>query len=130
MEGVLMFISQLLLVAVFIFVFILGIRLLRPLHINRYRKWSTLLFKISYLVYLAILFVVLYYILYYNDSLYYNDEQPAISVLIMMINFVVPNMAIFIRRQFKKRIIYNYIFSTVNVFFVVYMAQLLWNTIF
>jgi hypothetical protein len=126
MDNFLLLLFQLAVIVLFIAIYIIAVRALRPLMIHRYRKWSTLLFKFSYLLYLALLFVLLFYMIFYDDSILSNTEIPEKSLVLFFIYFIIPNMAIFVRRKVKfNRVFYNYVFFGVYLLLIIFMVRML-----
>jgi peptidoglycan/LPS O-acetylase OafA/YrhL len=102
---------------VFIFiVFALAYAYLKPHQLHKRRKVSTLLLKISYLIYLLVLLIIIYLSALVNGGLekvFYGVEFFAFLLVLF-----IPTVGIFARKlgQFsKKREGYNYFFSFVNI---------------
>jgi len=99
-----------------IIVFALAYAYLKPHQIHKRRLVSTLLLKISYLLYLLVLLVIIYLSALVKGGLekvFYGIEFFAFLVVLFA-----PSIGIFARKlgQFsKKRDGYNYFFSVVNV---------------
>jgi len=99
-----------------ILVFALAYAYLKPHRLHKRRLVSTLLLKISYLLYLFVLLIIIYLSALVNGGLeevFYGVEFFAFLVVLF-----VPTIGIFARKlgQFsKKRDGYNYFFSIVNV---------------
>jgi hypothetical protein len=97
-------------------VFALAYAYLKPHQLHKRRRVSTLLLKISYLVYLLVLLVIIYLSALVKGGLevvFYGIEFFAFLVVLF-----VPTIGIFARKlgQFsKKREGYNYFFLVVNV---------------
>jgi hypothetical protein len=97
-------------------VFALAYAYLKPHQLHKRRVLSTLLLKISYLVYLLLLLVVIYLSALVKGGLevvFYGIEFFAFLVVLF-----VPTIGIFARKlgQFsKKREGYNYFFLVVNI---------------
>jgi hypothetical protein len=103
-----------------IIVFALAYAYLKPHQLHKRRMISTLLLKISYLVYLLVLLVIIYLSALVRgglETVFYGIEFFAFLIVLF-----VPTIGIFARKlgQFsKKREGYNYFFTVVNVFSIV-----------
>lgn len=102
--------------AVFIIiVFSLAYAYLKPHQLHKHRLVSTLLLKLSYLVYLLVLLLVVYFSALVKgglETVFYGIEFFAFLIVLF-----VPTIGIFARKlgQFsKKREGYNYFFTVVN----------------
>jgi hypothetical protein len=102
--------------AVFIvIVFSLAYAYLKPHQLHKHRMVSTLLLKVSYLVYLLVLLFVVYFSALVKgglETVFYGIEFFAFLIVLF-----VPTIGIFARKlgQFsKKREGYNYFFTVVN----------------
>ena len=103
-----------------IIIFALAYGYLKPHHLHKRRKVSTLFLKSSYLLYLLILLIIIYLSVLEKggvQEVFYGIEFFAFLLVIF-----VPTMGIFARRleRFsKKREGYNYFFTVVNVLSIV-----------
>jgi membrane-associated HD superfamily phosphohydrolase len=103
-----------------IIVFALAYAYLKPHQLHKRRLYSTLLLKISYLVYLLVLLIIIYFSALVKGGLekvFYGIEFFAFLIVLF-----VPTIGIFARKmgQFsKKREGYNYFFTIVNVLSIV-----------
>ncbi|MDY0099606.1 MAG: hypothetical protein RBR81_10425 [Bacteroidales bacterium] len=103
-----------------ILIFSIAYAYLKPHQLHKRRLVSTLFLKISYLFYLFILLVVVYFSALVKgglDKVFYGIEFFAFLIVLF-----VPTIGIFARKlgQFsKKREGYNYFFTTVNLISVV-----------
>jgi hypothetical protein len=103
-----------------ILVFALAYAYLKPHQLHKRRLFSTLLLKVSYLLYLLVLLIIIYLSALVNGGLeevFYGVEFFAFLVVLF-----VPTIGIFARKlgQFsKKRDGYNYFFSVVNILSIV-----------
>jgi hypothetical protein len=99
-----------------IIVFALAYAYLKPHQLHKRRLVSTLLLKISYLLYLLVLLVIVYLSALVRgglETVFYGIEFFAFLIVLF-----VPTIGIFARKlgQFsKKREGYNYFFSVVNI---------------
>jgi bacteriorhodopsin len=97
-------------------VFALAFAYLKPHQLHKHRLVSTLLLKISYLVYLLVLLIIIYLSALVKgglENVFYGIEFFAFLVVLFA-----PTIGIFARKlgQFsKKRDGYNYFFTVVNV---------------
>ena len=98
-----------------IIVFALAYAYLKPHQLHKRRLVSTLLLKVSYLLYLLILLIIIYMSALVNGGL--ENIFFGIEFFAFLLVLFVPTIGIFARKlgQFaKKREGYNYFFSIVN----------------
>jgi peptidoglycan/LPS O-acetylase OafA/YrhL len=103
-----------------IIVFALAYAYLKPHQLHKSRQVSTLLLKISYLLYLLVLLIIIYLSALVKDGL--ENVFFGIEFFAFLIVLFVPTTGIFARKlgQFsKKRDGYNYFFSVVNIISIV-----------
>jgi hypothetical protein len=103
-----------------IIVFALAYAYLKPHQLHKRRLVSTLLLKISYLIYLLILLIIIYLSALVRGGL--EEVFYGIEFFAFLVVLFVPSIGIFARKlgQFsKKREGYNYFFSVVNVLSVI-----------
>ncbi len=99
-----------------IIVFALAYAYLKPHQLHKRRLVSTIFLKISYLTYLLILLVIIYFSALVRGGL--EEVFFGIEFFAFLVVLFVPTIGIFARKlgQFsKKREGYNYFFSIVNV---------------
>jgi hypothetical protein len=99
-----------------IIVFALAFAYLKPHQLHKRRMVSTLLLKVSYLLYLLILLIIIYLSALVKGGL--EEVFNGIEFFAFLVVLFVPTIGIFARKlgQFsKKRDGYNYFFSVVNV---------------
>jgi len=99
-----------------ILVFALAYAYLKPHRLHKRRLVSTLLLKISYLLYLFVLLIIIYLSALVNGGL--EEVFFGVEFFAFLVVLFVPTIGIFARKlgQFsKKRDGYNYFFSIVNV---------------
>jgi bacteriorhodopsin len=99
-----------------IIVFALAYAYLKPHQLHKRRLVSTLILKISYLVYLLVLLIIIYLSALVRGGL--EEVFYGIEFFAFLVVLFVPTIGIFARKlgQFsKKREGYNYFFSIVNV---------------
>jgi hypothetical protein len=97
-------------------VFSLAYAYLKPHQLHKRRMLSTLIFKISYLVYLLILLIVIYMSALFRGGL--ETVFFGIEFFVFLIVLFVPTIGIFARKLghfSKKREGYNYFFTVVNI---------------
>lgn len=103
-----------------IIVFALAYAYLKPHLLHKRRMVSTLLLKISYLLYLLVLLIIIYLSVFIKaglETVFYGIEFFAFLVVLF-----VPTIGIFARKlgQFsKKRVGYNYFFTVVNILSII-----------
>ena len=103
-----------------IIVFSLAYAYLKPHQLHKRRLLSTLLLKVSYLLYLLVLLIIVYLSALVNGGL--EEVFMGIEFFAFLIVLFVPTIGIFARKlgQFsKKREGYNYFFTVVNVLSIV-----------
>ena len=99
-----------------IIVFALAYAYLKPHQLHKRRLVSTLLLKISYLIYLLVLLVVIYLSALVKGGL--EEVFYGIEFFAFLIVLFVPNIGILARKIgyfSKKREEYNYFFTIVNI---------------
>ncbi len=90
---------------------------LKPHRLHKRRLVSTILLKVSYLVYLFNLLLLSYLSIFFKggvDKVFHGIESYMLLILI-----VIPTLAILVRKAkpfSKTRDSYNYFFSVVNIF--------------
>jgi len=106
---------HILLFIVFLLTYILAYNYVRPFLINRKRMLSTLLFKVTYMVYLLILLLFVYLFLFFGANRVEYRISDLMFFLALLLLFL-PNIAILLRRKVKKnRVTYNYTFTVINM---------------
>jgi hypothetical protein len=114
------FLLHLIFIATFVFLYVVSIIILRPFRKHKKRNYSTILYKLTYLLYLAT-FIVLTYLVLFFSSANYQDSTNVESVYkiyygIVSFAFIVPNMAIMFRRKaLYIRRFYNIFFGFLNL---------------
>jgi hypothetical protein len=110
--------------------FIVSVILLRPFRKHKHRLVTTILLKMSYLIFLAA-FLVFTYLLLFGNKVLSKDDHPYNSIfniyfLIFLTATLVPNMGIMIRRKIKKkRTEFNILFTVVNSLYALYLLFLI-----
>jgi len=103
-----------------IIVFALAYAYLKPHQLHKRRLVSTLLLKVSYLFYLLVLLVVVYFSALVRGGL--EEVFYGIEFFAFLVVLFVPNIGIFARKLgyfSKKREGYNYFFTIVNILSVI-----------
>jgi hypothetical protein len=99
-----------------IFIFSLAYAYLKPHQLHKRRLVSTLLLKITYLFYLLVLLIVVYFSALVKGGL--ETVFLGIEFFAFLIVLFVPNIGILARKLghfSKKRESYNYFFTVVNI---------------
>ncbi len=106
---------HLILLIIFLLTYILAYSFVKPFLINRKRKYSTLLLKLTYMLFLAFLLIFVYLFLLFgaNRITYHISDIEFFGILLLLF---LPNIGILIRRKIKGiRVFYNYLFSVINL---------------
>ena len=104
-----------LLMLVFLIIYVLAFIIVRPFLLNHKRLISTLSLKLTYLIYLATLFICVYLFMFYGPEDIENQLSEIFFFGLLFCLFI-PNLGILFRRNFRKRRgVYNYIFSVINI---------------
>ena len=99
-----------------IIVFALAYAYLKPHVLHKRRLVSTLFLKISYLLYLLVILIIIYFSAILDGGL--EEVFPGIECFAFLLTLFVPTIGIFVRKvRFfsKKRNSYNYFFTVINV---------------
>ena len=123
---------KLLFLVAFVFIYLLVFILLKPFRLNLKRPYSTVILKITFMIYLATAFLFTFMFMFYNGErvIYLEDvEDPRASkhFILMLSALFVPNVAIFIRRKFRKRMVFNIFFSFINILSTWYYLFLIYK---
>jgi len=113
----------------FAFIFLLTYILLDPFRMHRKRPYSTMVLKLSFLVYLIFALIITYLFLFnysHSVSFFEDIENPRASLhfTLYMLTLIVPTLGIFLRRKFNRRTEYNIIFTIINLLCVLYYLLL------
>lgn len=151
MNGIGSIIGQILFIISIIIVLVIIYKLLKPFRYHRNRKWSTMMLKFSFLVYIAVFMVFVFWYIFVSKTLTFSafnentvthlmrglsqsqsskvfqQENSWVYMLLIMIDIflVLPVLAILIRRKIKKRIWFNTLFSIVNLLMSTYLIYYL-----
>lgn len=103
-----------------IIIFALAYAYLKPHQLHKRRLVSTLFLKVSYLFYLLVLLIVVYFSALVKGGL--EEVFFGIEFFAFLVVLFVPNIGIFARKLghfSKKREGYNYFFTIVNILSVI-----------
>jgi hypothetical protein len=103
-----------------IIVFLIAYAYLKPHQLHKRRAVSTLLLKGSYLIYLLVLLIVIYFSIFVKEGL--EEVFKDIEFFAFLVVLFVPTTGIFARKlgQFsKRRESYNYFFTVINVLCII-----------
>lgn len=118
----------------FAFFVLLAAILLKPFRLHKQRPYSTAAMKITYLVYLGVFLAYIYLLLFYFDAQPGAEKgiinfKLRLEYVAFLVAFVVPNVAMLIRRKIKRwRVNYNIIVSSFNIFILLYLILRIWTT--
>jgi len=113
----------------YIVLFVVTVLILRPFRFHKRRLKSTIVLKISYLLYLAS-FLTFTYLLLFGKKEIAESEQPFetlfnIHFLFFLTSTIIPNLGIMIRRRIKKnRVEYNILASIIILLYFFYLSYL------
>jgi len=114
--------SRILVITGFSMIFMLAAVFLHPFRVNKKRKNSTYLLKFSYLLFLLVILSFFYYLSFLELEI--KEKITEVNYILIILSLFVPNTGILLRRNFKEyRIVYNCVFSGINLIVVVF----LWN---
>ncbi len=109
------------LMVVFLIIYVLAFIIVKPFLLNYKRLISTISLKISYLIYLATLLICVYLFMFYGP----NDIENKLSEIfffVLLVCLFIPNLGILFRRNIKvHRVIYNYLFSAINLSITIFI---------
>jgi hypothetical protein len=109
------------LMVVFLIIYVLAFIIVKPFLLNYKRLISTISLKISYLIYLATLLICVYLFMFYGP----NDIENKLSEIfffVLLVCLFIPNLGILFRRNIKThRMIYNYLFSAINLSITIFI---------
>ena len=132
MNGFLNFLLHFIFIVTFLFLYVVSIIILRPFRFHRKRPYSTIIFKSSYLAYLAVFLSLAYLVLFFSASETIEGDEDSILFKIYygitIFSFIVPNLSIMFRRKIKRlRRSYNIIFSIVNFLVIIALIFIIWS---
>lgn len=116
----------------YMILFVVSIIILRPFRKHKHRMISTVMLKLTYLLFLASFLVFTYMLLFGNKVLTSNDRPYDsffnIYFLLFLTATIIPNIGIMIRRKIrKKRVEYNILFAIVNLLYTLYLSYLIYS---
>ena len=135
MNGFLSFLLHMIFIATFSFLYVVSFIILKPFRIHTKRPVSTVIYKLSYLLYLIVFLSLAYLALFFsggpgNFDDFTLDKQYIIYYIVIIIAFFLPNIAIMLRRRVKDlRVLYNYTFAIANfiitlvLFYIIYLIN-------
>ena len=101
-------------------VFALAYGYLKPHRLHKQRRISTLMLKSTYLLYLFVLLIVVYFSALVNGGM--GEVFFGIEATAMLLVLYVPTIGLFFRKleRFQdNRVKYNYFFSVINVLSII-----------
>ena len=113
----------------YVILYVVTILILQPFRYHRRRLKSTILLKLSYMLYLAS-FLAFTYLLLFGKKEITESEKPYdtlfnIHFLFFLTSTIVPNIGIMIRRRIRKsRVDYNVLVSIINLIYFFYLLYL------
>ncbi len=137
MIEVMNFLLHFIFITSFLLVYVIAIIILKPFRKHRKRPTSTIVLKISYLIYLAAFMLLAYLVLFFI-----NNSEPTegateervfnIFTVFCIFAFFIPNIGIMIRRTVNSwRVSYNYLFSGINLLMAIgliyYIFDIPWH---
>ena len=120
MNNFFQFLVRLLAVGGLSMIFVIAFVLLQPSRVHRRRKISTPLLKISYLIYLAIFLIFIYFLMFTEKDLqgYFNEVNYFLTAMAGLL----PTIGMLLRRKIHRgRPYYNYFLSALNFVIVVFI---------
>lgn len=132
MKDVFQSFSEVIFALVFALVFIVSSILLRPFRIHQKRKVSTISLKTSFLIYLFFLLIYAFMLLFHppervDDEVLIRGLFEKVQLFGGLAVFIYPNVAIMIRRSFRRhRVNFNWVNTIINVgsvFYIIFMMK-------
>jgi len=118
--------SRILVITGFSMIFMLAAVFLHPFRVNKKRKNSTYLLKFSYLLFLLVILSFFYYLSFLELEI--KEKITEVNYILIILSLFVPNTGILLRRNFKEyRIVYNCVFSGINLIVVVFSWNLFYQ---
>ena len=110
-----------LLMIAFLITYVLAFIIVKPFLLNHKRLVSTLILKVSFLIYIAVLLISVYLFMLYGPSDIEHQLSEVFFFTLLTCLFI-PNLGILFRRNIKKyREHYNYIFSLINLTITIFI---------
>lgn len=118
--------------SLFVIVFITASSSLKPFKAHKRRRYSTMVLKLTYLLYLSLYLVFIFLLLFKSETKLQSEEISEkwikFYLALFLIITLLPNIGILIRRKIKKiRVNYNIAFSAINVISIILIILLLTN---
>jgi hypothetical protein len=113
----------------YVILYVVTILILQPFRYHKRRMKSTILLKLSYLLYLAS-FLAFTYLLLFGKKEIAESEKPYdtlfnIHFLFFLTSTIIPNVGIMIRRRIRKsRVDYNVLVTIINLIYFSYLVFL------
>lgn len=113
----------------YVILFVITVLILQPFKIHRRRTKSTILLKVSYLLFLAS-FLLFTYLLLFGKKEVADTEKPYetlfnVHFLFFLSSTIIPNVGIMIRRKIKSnRMEYNIFVTVINLIYFFYLIWL------
>jgi uncharacterized membrane protein YhaH (DUF805 family) len=112
-----------------------SIIILKPFRLHQRRPVSTIVLKVSYLVYLLAFLLLAYLVLFYSGVPAAEEEETTagknpfiLYYIAVILAFFIPNLGIMLRRKFDKyRTKYNIVFITINLFTTLVLAFIIYT---
>ena len=118
--------SRILVITGFSMIFMLAAVFLHPFRVNKKRKNSTYLLKFSYLFFLLVILSFFYYLSFLELEI--KEKITEVNYVLIILSLFVPNTGILLRRNFKEyRIVYNCVFSGINLIVVVFLLTVFYK---
>ena len=118
--------SRILVITGFSMIFMLAAVFLHPFRVNKKRKNSTYLLKFSYLLFLLVILSFFYYLSFLELEI--KEKITEVNYILIILSLFVPNTGILLRRNFKEyRIVYNCVFSGINLIVVVFLLSVFYK---
>lgn len=112
----------------YVVLFVVTILILKPFRYHKRRRGTTILLKVSYLLYLLSFLVFSYLLLFGKKDLDSADKYDTlfnIHFLFFLSSTLIPNVGIMIRRKIKhNRIEYNILVTIISLLYFVYLTYL------
>lgn len=125
-------VAKVIFIGIGLFVCVLAYLLLKPFRWHVKRPVSTASLKVSYLIYLIAAFLFTYEFMFYNGEkvLYLediNDPRATVHFILMLLALFLPNAAILLRRNIKKRLYFNTAVTLLNISCTAYYVYLMYR---
>jgi hypothetical protein len=126
MNGFLQSAFQVFFVFAYLLLYVVSVIILQPFRIHHKRPLSTILIKVSYLIFLAV-FLIFTYLLLFGTKQLKSEDVPFdtlfnIHFIFFASSILIPNLGIMFRRRIKKRrVAYNLLVSFLNFLYITYL---------